>query len=127
VTKSEDKKNAADTDAIERPNAATPSVDRPWDAAAALERRLKTRSGNSPVFFEVLARGRTVARASWFYPSPMTAFQTLAGHMSFYVGAMDAFFADDERVIPQPGNFYGGWVIANLQGRIKGAPGSERW
>ncbi len=127
MTKSEDKKTAADTEAIERPNAATPSVDRPWDAAAALARRLKTRRGNHPVFFEVLARGRTAARAAWSYPSPITAFQALAGHVPLYTGAMNACFTGDERVILQPGNFYGGWVTANLQGRIKGAPRSERW
>ena len=28
-------------------------------------------------------------------------------------------------VIPQPGNFYGGWVTPNLNGQIKGAPGTQ--
>ena len=31
------------------------------------------------------------------------------------------------RLIPQPGNIYGGWVAPYLDGRIKGAPGMQRW
>jgi hypothetical protein len=27
----------------------------------------------------------------------------------------------------QPGDFYGGWVTANLTGRIKGGPGTRDW
>ena len=82
--------------------------------------------GNA-VYFGVLAGDRTATRAAWSYPTPTTAFQDLAGYLSFYASAVDACFVGDERVIPQPGDFYGGWVTANLQGRIKGAPGSEGW
>ena len=79
------------------------------------------------VYFDVRAGGRLAARAAWSYPSPTAAFSALAGHVSFYASAMDACFVGEERVMPQPGDFYGGWVTANLQGRIKGAPGSEGW
>jgi len=34
---------------------------------------------------------------------------------------------DGERVAPQPGGFYGGWVTAALTGPIKGVPGSNGW
>lgn len=30
-------------------------------------------------------------------------------------------------VLPQPGDFYGGWVTPNLDGRIKGGPGTRHW
>ena len=40
---------------------------------------------------------------------------------------MDDVWVDDLRVIPQPGNFYGGWVTPDLEGRIKGAPGTQHW
>lgn len=79
------------------------------------------------VYFDVQVGGRTAARAAWSYPSPDARFKALAGHVSFYASAMDACFVGDERVIAQPGEFYGGWVTANLQGRIKGAPGTEYW
>ena len=79
------------------------------------------------VYFDVQACGKTATRAAWSYPSPDARFFGLARYVSFYAGAMDACFVGDERVIPQPGDFYGGWVTANLQGRIKGAPGTRHW
>ncbi|MEO1240198.1 MAG: DUF427 domain-containing protein [Pseudomonadota bacterium] len=78
-------------------------------------------------YFDVRAGNKTAHRAAWSYPSPSASFSALVGHMSFYAGAMDACFVGEERVIPQPGDFYGGWVTANLQGRIKGTPGTEHW
>ncbi len=78
-------------------------------------------------YFDVEAGGRTAPRAAWCYPAPTGAFRALAGYLAFYASAMDACFVGAEKVIPQPGDFYGGWVTANLQGRIKGAPGTEGW
>jgi uncharacterized protein (DUF427 family) len=78
-------------------------------------------------YFDVQTGGTITARAAWSYPSPNASFKALAGHVSFYAAAMDACFVGEERVIPQPGDFYGGWVTANLQGRIKGAPGTKHW
>jgi len=40
---------------------------------------------------------------------------------------MDEAWVGDLRVIPQPGSFYGGWVTPNLDGQIKGAPGTQHW
>ena len=40
---------------------------------------------------------------------------------------MDEAWVGDARVIPQPGNFYGGWVTLNLGDQIKGAPGTQHW
>ena len=36
---------------------------------------------------------------------------------------MDACFLDDERVQAQEGDFYGGWITADLKGPFKGAAG----
>jgi hypothetical protein len=40
---------------------------------------------------------------------------------------MDACYVGEERVTPQPGLYYGGWVTAELVGPFKGVPGSEAW
>jgi hypothetical protein len=32
-----------------------------------------------------------------------------------------------EQVIPQPGGFYGGWIISWIVGPFKGIPGSTVW
>ena len=40
---------------------------------------------------------------------------------------MDGCFVDGERVRPQPGNFYGGRITADVVGPFKGEPGSQGW
>lgn len=46
---------------------------------------------------------------------------------TFYAVNVNEAWVDDVKVIPQPGDFYGGWVTPNLEGRIKGAPGTNHW
>lgn len=79
------------------------------------------------VYFDVPAGETTANRAAWSYLEPTPGFVDLANHVAFYASAMDDCFIGDERVIPQPGDFYGGWVTTNLIGRIKGAAGTEFW
>ena len=78
-------------------------------------------------YWDVRAGGVTARRAAWSYATPTPTFRPMAGYVAFYAAQMEAAFVGDERVIPQPGGFYGGWVTANLTGRIKGAPGTEWW
>lgn len=46
MTKFANLKNTEEQKPLERPSPSIPSVDRPWDDAAALERRLKSRRGD---------------------------------------------------------------------------------
>ena len=78
-------------------------------------------------YFDVIAGGKTAARAAWCYNSPTAGFAALAGYVAFYSGLMDEAWVGDLRVIPQPGSFYGGWVTPNLDGQIKGAAGTQHW
>jgi len=78
-------------------------------------------------YFDVLAGSDTALRAAWAYDSPTAHFVPIAGHIAFYAAQMDEVWVGDLRVIPQPGNFYGGWVTPNLDGQIKGAPGTQHW
>jgi uncharacterized protein (DUF427 family) len=78
-------------------------------------------------YFDVSGGGVTRPRAAWCYPAPTERFAALAGHLAFYPGAMDACLVGTERVTPQPGDFYGGWVTANLEGKVKGGPGTSWW
>ena len=71
--------------------------------------------------------GRIVERAAWTYPAPVPQYAALAGHFAFYPGRMDAAWLDDERVLAQPGDFYGGWITADLEGPFKGGPGTLGW
>ncbi len=78
-------------------------------------------------YFDVLAGHKTALRAAWSYESPTARFAALAGHVAFYAALIDEAWVGDMRVIPQPGDFYGGWVTPNLDGQIKGAPGTQHW
>ncbi len=72
--------------------------------------------------------GEVVAGAAgWSYPDPTPGFAALRDHVAVYAGRVEACLVDEERVVPQPGGFYGGWVTANLRGPFKGGPGSLGW
>ena len=72
--------------------------------------------------------GGTVAeRSAWTYPDPTQPFAALAGHWAFYAQAVDECWVDDERVDPNEGSFYGGWITSNVTGPFKGAPGTASW
>lgn len=62
----------------------------------------------------------------WQYTQPSQAFSTIKNHYGFYPAILECY-VDDERVRPQPGGFYGGWVTNEIVGPIKGEPGSENW
>jgi hypothetical protein len=40
---------------------------------------------------------------------------------------LDEVTLDGEPVTPQPGEFYGGWITADVVGPFKGEPGSGGW
>ena len=62
----------------------------------------------------------------WDYPDVDAAYGLLAGHISFYPGRLKCTVAG-EAVIPQPGEFYGGWITSELVGPYKGEPGTGHW
>lgn len=70
---------------------------------------------------------RIAVDAAWSYPAPTPAFLQIRDHLAVYAGKVDACFVGDERVTPQPGGFYGGWVTKNLTGPFKGGPGTTGW
>ena len=62
----------------------------------------------------------------WGYKNPSASFKQIKDYMSFYPGRVDCYI-DDERVRPQPGGFYGGWVTDEIIGPYKGEPGTGHW
>jgi len=78
-------------------------------------------------YFDVVTLGRTVERGAWTYPDPTPDFEAIRDAVAFYPGRMDACFVDDERVVAQPGDFYGGWITADVLGPFKGVAGTTGW
>lgn len=66
------------------------------------------------------------ALIAWSYEKPFSPYEALKGHMAFYPQLLSCF-VDGEKVIPQPGTFYAGWITKNLTGPFKGSPGTAHW
>ena len=78
-------------------------------------------------YFDIVVDGMRAQRAAWTYPNPTKRFAALKRHIAVYAEPMDACWVAGERVTPQPGNFYGGWVTSWIAGSVKGAPGTTHW
>jgi len=78
-------------------------------------------------YFTLAHDGQRAPEAAWSYPRPSPGYEQLADHVAFYPGRVDACFVDDERVEPQAGDFYGGWITADIVGPFKGGAGTAGW
>lgn len=78
-------------------------------------------------YLTVVGGGVRAERAAWTYPDPAPAYSALRGTVAVYPAAVDACTVDGERVRPQEGGFYGGWVTDDQVGPFKGVPGSSGW
>lgn len=70
---------------------------------------------------------KTAEKVGWSYPDPTPAFIPMRDYIAFHAGPMDLCTVDGERVQPQPGGFYGGWITSDVVGPFKGGPGSWGW
>lgn len=67
--------------------------------------------------------GTAVSDRIWSYEQPTEGFKPIKGYVSLYAGPWDCF-VDGEKVEPQPGDFYGGWVTSEIEGIVKGRTGN---
>ena len=78
-------------------------------------------------YFDLMISGQRLDRAAWTYENPANGFESLAGKIALYASRVDLCQVGDETVIPQEGDFYGGWITRNIEGPFKGAPGTAGW
>ena len=78
-------------------------------------------------YADLVAGGLRARRAAWHYPDPRPGYEELVDHLAVMPGLVDACFVDGERVVPQEGGFYGGWITSAVTGPFKGAPGTRGW
>jgi uncharacterized protein (DUF427 family) len=67
------------------------------------------------------------ADAAWSYPKPSAKYAALRDCLAFYASRVDECSVDGEIVVPQPGDFYGGWITSHVTGPFKGPPGTLGW
>jgi len=68
-----------------------------------------------------------VPDVAWSYERPNPGYERIAGHFAFYAGRVDEAWVGDEQAIPQPGDYYGGWVTSRIVGPFKGDRGTFGW
>jgi uncharacterized protein (DUF427 family) len=68
-----------------------------------------------------------VPDAAWSYAAPSRAYADLKDYLAFYANKVDECWVDGEQVVPQSGDFYGGWITSHVKGPFKGAPGTMGW
>lgn len=64
--------------------------------------------------------------AAWSYPEPRPGYEPIADFLSFYPAKLECWI-EGHLVEAQPGDFYGGWVTAEIVGPFKGERGTEWW
>ncbi len=78
-------------------------------------------------YWSIRVGGRLVENGAWSYLDPFEGYDIIQDFLAFFAGKMDACYVGEQRVIPQPGGYYGGWVTPNIVGPFKGDPGTESW
>ncbi|MGH1365386.1 MAG: DUF427 domain-containing protein [Calditrichia bacterium] len=78
-------------------------------------------------YYSVQVGEKVATSVGWYYSNPAMAFKEIKDYVAFYAGPMERCTVDGEVVLPQPGDFYGGWITANIVGPFKGGPGSMGW
>jgi uncharacterized protein (DUF427 family) len=78
-------------------------------------------------YLTIAAGNRIAVRSAWSYPEPWPGYEALAGLVAVYPSKMDRCLVGDEVVVPQEGDFYGGWITSRVVGPFKGAPGTLGW
>jgi uncharacterized protein (DUF427 family) len=78
-------------------------------------------------YWSIQVGDKKVTDAGWCYESPSSGYEPIAGYIAFYPSKMDACFVDDEQVVAQEGDFYGGWITRDIVGPFKGGAGTWGW
>ncbi len=78
-------------------------------------------------YYTVQVGEKRADHAAWSYARPLPGYEAIAGYVAFYPSRMDACYVDDEQVVAQEGDFYGGWITSDIVGPFKGGPGTWGW
>lgn len=77
-------------------------------------------------YWSLVDGARRLDRVAWSYPRPLAGAEPLAACVALYATHLHCTVGG-ERVRPQAGGFYGGWITPELCGPFKGEPGSGAW
>ena len=78
-------------------------------------------------YWDAVADGVRRPSVAWSYEQPTAGYEHLRGAVAFYPSRVDRATVDGEQVRAQAGDFYGGWITADVVGPFKGEPGTRGW
>ncbi|MCB9437044.1 MAG: DUF427 domain-containing protein [Anaerolineales bacterium] len=78
-------------------------------------------------YWTLKINGQSVMNVGWSYEKPAQGYENLKHHIAFYPSRVDACYIDDEQVMAQQGDFYGGWITSDVVGPFKGGAGTWGW
>lgn len=81
----------------------------------------------SAKYYTLVVGDKQETNVAWYYSNPTSVFAAIKDFVAFYPSRMDACYVDGEKVTPQPGDFYGGWITNDIVGPFKGVAGSWGW
>ena len=84
-------------------------------------------TGATPIDGVASARALLEKEVAWSYTAPSGVYAPLRDYVAFYASRLDECWVDEERVVAQPGDFYGGWITSEIIGPFKGDPGTMGW
>ena len=78
-------------------------------------------------YYDIRIGDHCISQGAWRYFAPSPGFEAIQEYYGFLANLMDACYVNDEQVIPQAGDFYGGWITADVVGPFKGEIGTWGW
>lgn len=65
-------------------------------------------------YWDAVIGDRIARDCAWSYEDPSPGYESLRGFLSFYPGRVDGCLVDEEKVIAEAGEFYGGWITSDV-------------
>lgn len=96
-----------------------PPTDIHFDALVQVEGESRCEWKGVAKYWSVNTQNQTISQAAWSYPTPFEDYAAIKDHLSFYPAKVECY-VNGERVRPQPGGFYGGWITNEIVGPVKG-------
>lgn len=104
-----------------------PQADVRMDTLTRTNRQTVCEFKGAASYWTIRVGDRVAADVAWSYPKPLPGYDSIRDAIAFYPSRMDECTVDGERVQPQEGDFYGGWITSDIVGPFKGAPGTWGW
>jgi uncharacterized protein (DUF427 family) len=72
-------------------------------------------------YYDVKGKTKESKNAAWSYPDPTPGYEMIRNYVAFYPQLMDACYVNNERVLPEPGEYFGGWITHEILGPFAGS------